>query len=93
MTQIIDVWGFGKIVAVGPEGSASIDDISRGMDFHARDRGIDPSQPSDALDMSRDIVLDDAVHGAGADAWEIRDDVLYVATGLGIEQAISTAQG
>lgn len=66
MATVLDVWGFSGILAV----EVPIDSFTRAMDRTARDRGIAPHIPSDALDLSRDIMLDEAAAALNAQ-WEI----------------------
>lgn len=87
MATIYDVWGFGKIIAAGAD--STVDYLARvqlAMAAGARDRGISPAEPSDALDASRNIILDEYLGGE----WQIVAGTLYVAyDGFPLERLIS----
>lgn len=93
--NIVEVWGFSKI-ALGGAATAggknwSPASFMEALGVGAQDRGIDPNVPSDALDASRDCIIDDVVFGVGSDrrpgaAWEIKDDTIYVVSeGMSLE--------
>lgn len=46
----------------------------------AKERGIRLDQESDALDLSRDVIIDEAVQAAGGNQWALRGDALYFTT-------------
>lgn len=71
MTTVKDVWGFSESLAV----NADINEFFKHVNDAAKDRGIDAHVPSDALDMSRDIILDEAAQKLGLE-WEIVDDTI-----------------
>ncbi|MEB3023051.1 MULTISPECIES: hypothetical protein [Mycolicibacter] len=76
MTTVYDVWGFGKIVAAGADPNGDyVARVQKAMAAGAADRGISPSEPSDALDASRNIILDEFLGGE----WQIDSGTLYVA--------------
>ncbi|MCK0441255.1 hypothetical protein MUG78_17795 [Gordonia alkaliphila] len=77
MATMFEVWGFGNVVAAGPEDDY-LARMQTGLAAGAADRGIDATEPSDALDMARDIILTDWI---GADDWKIVDGTLYVTYG------------
>lgn len=89
MATVLEVWGFKKILIGGPEGAGkTVDEIAAAMSFEAKDRGIDPEQESDALDLSRDVILMDAIGPKGD--WRIVDETLYVVYGgMELEQLIA----
>lgn len=73
-----EVYGFSSIVAAGrDEDRDFIRDILDGITAAAAERGIPITEPSDALDLSRDIILDEAVGVTGN--WTIQDGTLFVA--------------
>ena len=74
MATVKEVWGFSNILAV----NIQVSDFCRAMNAAAAARGIAPHVPSDSLDMSRDIMLDEAAQSLGA-SWEIVDDTMRVA--------------
>ncbi|WP_100514373.1 hypothetical protein [Mycobacteroides abscessus] len=86
MATVFEVWGFGKIVAAGPDSGINyIDRLSKAMNTQAAARGIAAHVPSDALDMSRDVILDEC----GADEWRIEQGTLYATFGgLSVDELI-----
>jgi hypothetical protein len=68
-------WGFTKMELASNDRDMQF--FFDRMNAAARDRGIDPGRESDALDASRDVILSDAIHGAGYD-WEIVGDTIRV---------------
>lgn len=76
---MLEVWGFSTILVASPQ---TTDDLpAKTMDSinnAARERGIHPGQPSDALDLSRDIIIDEALAPA---PWSIVNNALCVAYG------------
>lgn len=85
MATVYDVWGFGRIIAAGPEdGTDYIARVQKAMSAGAQDRGIAAHIPSDQLDMSRDLILDDFL---GAADWLIDSGTLYVSYVPGVPAA------
>lgn len=82
-----DVWGFNRISLGSPADPAvSVKAVVEALAVGAQDRGIDSSRPSDALDTSRDVIIDDVIFGVigglprGTD-WKIDNDTLYAVWG------------
>lgn len=73
MSTVQEVWGFSDILAVNVE----VSDFCKAMNAAAVSRNIAPNVPSDALDLSRDIMLDEAAQSLGAEC-EIVDTTLRV---------------
>ena len=69
MSTVREVWGFGEVLSV----EVDVADFCRAMNRAATERGIAPNVPSDALDLSRDVMLDEAAASLGAD-WSITPD-------------------
>lgn len=67
---IQQVWGFGNVEAV----EADIPGFLIALNAAATSRGIASHLPSDALDLSRDSILDEAAQSVGAD-WHIAPGV------------------
>ena len=72
----IDSLGFHSIVIAGPERDDYLTPFIERMQKTAKERGISLDEPSNALDASRDVIIDHAAQGAD---WDIMGDVLYVA--------------
>lgn len=72
----IDSLGFHSIVIAGPERDDYLTPFIERMKEAAKGRGISLDEPSDALDASRDVIIDHAAQGAD---WDIMGNVLYVA--------------
>lgn len=84
MATVYDVWGFGKIIAAGPEvGANYIGRVQEAMNAGATDRGIAAHVPSDQLDMSRDLILEEFLGGD----WLIDSGTLYVSYIPGVTAA------
>ena len=62
---VLSVWGFSDVLSV----DADISDFMKALNA-AESRGIKAHLPSDALDLSRDLMIDEAAHQLGAD-WSI----------------------
>lgn len=71
MTTVQDVWGFSESLSVNTD----VNQFFAAMNAAALDRGIKPNEPSDALDMSRDVILDDAAQKLGVQ-WEIVENTI-----------------
>jgi len=56
MATAQEVWGFSTTLMV----NMSVNHFMRSVNGAAVDRGINPRVPSDALDLSRDLILDEA---------------------------------
>lgn len=71
--------GFTKVEVGAPEGSTrlTIENVVAAINFQANDRGIKVQRVSEALEMSRDIIVSDAVWSLGG-RWDIVDDTLRV---------------
>lgn len=76
MSTVKEVWGFSHYLAVDLDGTLG-DRFLAAMNAEALDRGITPNVPSDALDASRNVIMDDAARKVGAE-WSIVDDTLRV---------------
>lgn len=92
MADMNAVWGFNRIVTGGLTVPGT-DQVLAALNAGAADRGIvDANRPSDALDASRDVIIDDVVHGIvgglrRADDWAIENDTLYIVwDGMPLEQ-------
>ena len=83
MANMIDVWGFESIVT-GGIAAPGPDQVMVALNAGARDRGIsNTTHPSDALDASRDVIIDDVVHGVigglrRGDHWSVDNGTLYI---------------
>lgn len=77
MSTVKDVWGFSTMEIAKPDTDTTdrIAEFCTAMNAAALDRGIKPNVPSDALDLSRDICLDEAAQSLGLE-WEIVGDTL-----------------
>lgn len=73
MSTIEEVWGFSEIVAVNVE----VSDFCKAMNAAAESRNIAPNVPSDALDLSRDIMLDEAAQSLRSE-WEVVGNTIRV---------------
>ncbi|NKS74644.1 hypothetical protein GS531_23080 [Rhodococcus hoagii] len=79
----------------GLAGAPNDNDVAKALAAGARDRGIDPNQASDQLDASRDVIIDDVIHGVvgglrRGDAWTIEGDALYaVWDGMPLESLVA----
>lgn len=80
--------GFSSIVIAAPDGSPLTPaGITEAINVAAADRGIKiTAAGSDALDLSRDLVLDEAVASSGGGEYRIVSDELWV-TVPGVELA------
>lgn len=67
MATTQEVWGFGTIEVAKPSTDTTdrVAEFCRNLNAAAASRSIEPNVPSDALDMSRDIMLDEAAHAMG----------------------------
>lgn len=74
MSTMQEVWGFGSIIAVS-NADDTAGDFCRALNTAAASRSITPNVPSDALDQSRDIMVDEAAHSLGME-WAVVDDTL-----------------
>ena len=68
-----EVYGFSDIQALDVDFNAFLAAFNAAL----KGRGIDPTRPSDALDASRDISLDEAAQTLGA-GWAIKNGTLYI---------------
>lgn len=72
-----EAWGFSTLTTATPDGS--FEDVSsrfcKALGEAAKSRGIATHIPSDALDMSRDVMLDEAAQSIGMQ-WQIVGDTL-----------------
>lgn len=76
----VDILGFASIVVAGMDAGHDYPKlVLAGINSAAEDLSITLDEPSDALDMSRDLILDEAVGRDGQ--WEIHEEVLYVGFG------------
>lgn len=73
MATVQDVWGFTWITGVDTD----IADFCQAMNAAAESRSIAPNVPSDALDVSRDLMLDEAAQSLNA-YWAIEGKELRV---------------
>jgi hypothetical protein len=73
----IDVWGFHSATSMALGGEDPTVAFMQAANAAARDRGIDPTKPSDALDLSRDCILDDATTATDYN-WQIHAGTLYL---------------
>lgn len=74
MATMQEVWGFGRIAAVTTDEDAdTIGRFCKALDRAAKERHIAPHVPSDALDMSRDVMVDEAARSLDMQ-WEIVND-------------------
>lgn len=71
MATVLDVWGFSNILAV----EVLISDFCKAMNAAAESRSIAANVPSDALDLSRDVMLDEAAASLNA-RWALVDSTL-----------------
>lgn len=71
MSTVKDAWGFSESLAV----NADVNEFFKAANAAALDRGIKPNEPSDALDLSRDVILDEAAQRLGLE-WEIVEDTI-----------------
>lgn len=71
MTTKLDVWGFSHVLTV----ETDVPEFCKALNREAESRGIRPNVPSDALDLSRDLMLTDAAWKQGA-LWSIDGDTL-----------------
>lgn len=71
MSTVKDVWGFSETLTV----NIDVNEFLKSVNAAALDRGIKPNEPSDALDLSRDLILTEAAQSHGVE-WEIVDDTL-----------------
>jgi hypothetical protein len=92
MADISDVWGFKRIVTGGLT-TPGPDQVLAALSVGAADRGItETNRPSDALDASRDVIIDDVVFGIvgglrRANDWIIENDTLYIVwDGMSLDQ-------
>lgn len=71
--------GFTKMEVGAPEGSTrlTIERVAAAINFQVEDRGIKWSRVSEALEMSRDIIISEAVWSLGG-RWDIVGDTLRV---------------
>lgn len=83
---VLESWGFSTIeIACINRGHSLVDVFTDAINEGAADRGIRPGAASDALDQSRMLIIDEAVHGAVkrtqgsrvAD-WRIEDGVMQI---------------
>lgn len=71
-------WGFTSVAFVGPEGSDMRSRFLAAMNDGARERGIARTDvESDALDMSRDLILSEAAHAVGGE-FQVHDETLIL---------------
>ncbi|WP_301850429.1 hypothetical protein [Rhodococcus pyridinivorans] len=95
MATYKEVWGFNTITTGGFPGVPTDAQVWTALADGARERGIDPTQPSDALDASRDVIVDDVLRGVVGDLrrcgdWVIQGDTLFaVWDGMPLESLIS----
>lgn len=68
-------WGFDTLTVASVHGF-DIPTFFERLNDGARSRGIDPAVPSDALDMSRDLIVTEAL--GPHDRWEIVDGHLVI---------------
>lgn len=91
--QVLDVWGFSRVLAVTD--STDTRDLpnmfAQAFSREAESRGISPSVPSDALDMSRDLILDDAARSMGF-MWHQKGEVVALVP-LGVSVALDDVFG
>lgn len=84
--QILDVWGFSRVLAVTV--STDTRDLpnlfAQAFSREAKARGIDSSKPSDALDMSRDLILDDAARSIGFTWHQKGEELALVPVGVSV---------
>lgn len=66
MATAQDVWGFSTTLMV----NVNVNAFMRSANEAALSRGIRPHKPSDALDMSRDVILDEAAQAHNSQ-WRI----------------------
>lgn len=74
MSTMVEVWGFRSVLSV----EASVQEFCRALGKAAKERGIPSHLPSDALDASRDLMLDEAAQAVNA-TWSIADECLRLA--------------
>lgn len=77
-----DILGFDKVLAAMPAHPTDaqhdyVHEFGVALERAAADRGLSLKAPSDALDQSRDLVIDEAARALSA-GWEIRDDTLLL---------------
>lgn len=73
MSSTKNAWGFSEALTVNVDITAFLKSVNEA----ALDRGIKPNEPSDALDMSRDVILTEAAQKHDAE-WDIVGDTLRV---------------
>lgn len=75
----MNAWGFTSVELATLEGddTLTVDKLCERLNAFARERGIDPGRESDALDASRDLIVDEAT-ALGAFDWEIVGDTLRI---------------
>lgn len=80
-TQMVEAWGFGAVEILRAENEVdAVQPLLMALNAEAKNRRISPTKASDALDMSRDLIIDDAVVivlGA-THVWAIQDQTLRV---------------
>lgn len=76
----VEILGFDSIVVAAVDAGVDYPElVLKGINLAAEDLSVSLDGPSDALDLCRDIILDQAVGRNGQ--WDIQDGVLYVGFG------------
>ncbi|NKS02609.1 hypothetical protein GS528_16705 [Rhodococcus hoagii] len=95
MENINESWGFRTVKTGTATGSPEPSEVWRALEAGARDRGVDPMVASDALDASRDVIVDDVRHGLvgglrACQGWTIENNTLYaVWDGMPLETLVA----
>ncbi len=85
MATVQEVWGFSAYLAVDAEGGTIGPQFLAAMNEAALDRGITPNVPSDALDMSRDVIMMEAAQRVGANFDIVNGTLRIVPTGVTVD--------